>query len=158
MATFLRLASHVTGLMLQSDWDAQIPPRVVNRTELFAQSRQTLFPPRGWGLGTRLVPVLSYCKDHTHHLGLLCTRNCLRACATAKFNSLSNFPATMYMVCGRRDHFAQTWFVILQTVKVSRILGVWLGLLADWIFYFTDPALKATVSLLSRAMSHQGEA
>ena len=36
-----------------SDWDTQIPPRVINWTKLFAQSHQTPFPPREWGLGTR---------------------------------------------------------------------------------------------------------
>ena len=40
---------------LQSDWHAQIPPRVVNWTKLLAWSHQTLFPRREWGLGTTLV-------------------------------------------------------------------------------------------------------
>ena len=48
---FLRLASHVTALKLQSHWSAQIPfpgPRIVSKFT------GPLFPRRGWGLGTRL--------------------------------------------------------------------------------------------------------
>ncbi len=35
--------------------------------------------------------------------------------------------------------------------KTPRALGFWLGLLAVWAFYFKDPTLEATVSLLYRA-------
>ena len=45
----------MTVLKLRSDWHVQIPVQVVNWTKLFAQSHQTLFPPRRWGLGTRLI-------------------------------------------------------------------------------------------------------
>ena len=50
---FLRLASHMTALKLQSHWSAQIPfpgPRIVSKFT------RPLFPrrARGWGLGTRL--------------------------------------------------------------------------------------------------------
>ena len=56
--TLLWLATHVTVLKLRSDWRVQIPTRVVNWTKLFAQSHQTLFPPQGWGLGTRLYTYI----------------------------------------------------------------------------------------------------
>ena len=52
---FLWLASHITMLKLQSE---QISPWVVNWIKLFAQSHQTLYPHRGWGLGTRLLLML----------------------------------------------------------------------------------------------------
>ena len=36
---FLWIESHMTGLTLQSDWDTQIPPQVVNWTKLFAHAK-----------------------------------------------------------------------------------------------------------------------
>ena len=35
----------MAGLKLRSDWDAQIPPRVINWNKLLAQSHQTPLPP-----------------------------------------------------------------------------------------------------------------
>ena len=71
--TFLQLVSHMTGLKLQSDWDTQVPPRVINWTKLFAQSHQTLFPPRGWVLGTRLELVWLMLTIFT--VMIMCMRN-----------------------------------------------------------------------------------
>ena len=47
----------------------------------------------------------------------------------------------------KRDHFALNaifcHFSNCHHFKVSRALGFWLGLLAVWTFYFTDPTLEA---------------
>ena len=51
----------MSEIKLRSDWRAEIPPRVVKKTKLSAQSHQTLFPRMAQRVGsgdetTRIVP------------------------------------------------------------------------------------------------------
>ena len=57
---FLQLASHMTGLKLQSDLDAQIPLQVINWSSFLPKVTRPYYPSQGWGLGTRLLVMIRY--------------------------------------------------------------------------------------------------
>jgi hypothetical protein len=73
-------------------------------------------------------------------------------CSCDKCSSPFLFNVTVFEKWG---HFAQGGRHFAQYYhhsKVSSVLGFWLGLLAVWAFYFTNPMLEGTASHLSRAV------
>ena len=103
---------------------------------------------------------------YSHHIILvwLQSSQCLGpACSSRDTRAATRWTSLPYVTgYEKRDHFTQNAFVChfsnCHHSKVSRALGFWLGLLAVCAFYFTDPTLVATASLLSQAVSRQREA
>ena len=80
--SFLRLASHMTELKLQSEWNAQIPfpgPRIASKF---------LFHHRGWGLGTRLLIFYLHIFRWTSHASHVTTLPCKFSATASTMSNL----------------------------------------------------------------------
>ena len=81
----------------------------------------------------------------------LCTR---RSHCTTFADSYFSFVCTYVIGYDKGDHIAQ---LFLPVFKASRILGFWLGLLAVWAFYFTDPTLSCPEQWATKVRHKNGD-